>query len=160
MSAVAAAAAAAAASAAAHAAALAAVNAEKAGAEADEVALVAEKAGSLASVRARIKAQGLPKAETERALHAEWIRFSLPYFQILDDETRLTIIGLLRAKESMTVTQIKEALDLELSSTSAQLGRLRAVKLVRARRDAQNAHYSLNKVFLGWVSSELAEGLK
>lgn len=159
MSAAAAAGAAAAASAAAHAAAMAAVAAEKAGADADEVTLIAEQAGSLASARSRVKEQGLSKAETEHALHVIWIRFAVPFFRILDDETRLKIIGLLKVKATMTVTEIKEALDLELSSTSAQLGRLRAAKLVSAERKAQNANYRLNRVYLRWVSSVLAEGL-
>lgn len=155
----AAAAASAAASAAAHAASLAAIQAEKAGAAVDEVALIAEQAGALASARSRVKAQGLSKAAADHALHAIWIRFALPFFGILDDETRLKIIGMLKVKDTMTVTEIKEALDLELSSTSAQLGRLRAVKLVSAERKAQSANYRLNRVYLRWVSSVLAEGL-
>lgn len=149
----------AAAAAAAQAAADAAQNAVKAGAEANEVEIIAEQAATLASARSRIVARRLPAAEAERALHEVWIQFSVPFLHLLDDGTRLRIIGLLKTHKTLSVGEIRKALGLKLSSVSQQLGLLRSAKLVSVRREAQTGHYSLNRVYLKWLANVLAEGL-
>lgn len=155
----AAAAASAAAVAAARAAGQAANHAARAGAEPAELDLIAQAAATLETARARVRAQRLPPTDAQRALHAVWIEFVAPFFRVLDDPTRLKILGLLKTHGSMTVGEIKSALKLELSSTSAQLGRLRAAQLISVRREAQTRHYSLNRNLLAWWSKVLVEGL-
>lgn len=155
----AAAAAASAAAAATRAAERAAEQAVRAGATNDELDLITRAAATLETARARIRARRLPPTEAQRALYGAWVEFAAPMFKVLDDETRLKIIGLLKTHRSMSVGEIRKALGLELSSTSAQLSRLRAVGLISARREAQTRHYSLNKNLLGWWAQVLTEGL-
>ena len=60
----------------------------------------------------------------------------------LSNETRLLILCLLSSGE-MTVTKLESKLNIPQASLSQQLARLRAEKLVSARRDGRSIHYSI-----------------
>ena len=60
----------------------------------------------------------------------------------LSNETRLLILCLLSSGE-MTVTMLEGKLNIPQASLSQQLARLRAEKLVSARRDGRSIHYSI-----------------
>jgi ArsR family transcriptional regulator len=63
-------------------------------------------------------------------------------FKALGDETRVRIVALL-AHGELCVCHIEDALGLQQSTTSRQLGVLRAAGLVEARRDGSWVYYRL-----------------
>ena len=64
------------------------------------------------------------------------------FLKALSHEARLVILCLLIEGER-SVTEIEQMLDLRQPAVSQQLARLRADKLVEARRDGKNVYYSL-----------------
>lgn len=64
---------------------------------------------------------------------------------VIGDVTKLKICYLLRHHPELSVTAIAELVGTTVSNTSYSLGKLRAVNLVKTRKDAQTVYYSLNK---------------
>lgn len=66
------------------------------------------------------------------------------FLKALSHEARLVILCLLVEGEK-SVTEIEQTLSLRQPAVSQQLARLRADKLVEARRDGKNIFYSLSR---------------
>ena len=64
---------------------------------------------------------------------------------VMGDPTKLKICYLLRHHPELSVTAIAELVGTSVSNTSHSLGKLRAVNLVKTRKEAQTVFYSLNK---------------
>lgn len=73
---------------------------------------------------------------------------------VIGDVTKLKICYLLRYHPELSVTAIAELVGTSVSNASHSLSRLRAVNLVKTRKEAQTVFYSLNK---GGFSQELRE---
>ncbi len=72
--------------------------------------------------------------------------------------TRLKIATLLEATEEMCVCDIAAVLDLSVSAVSQHLGKMRAMRLVKFRRDAQTLYYAMTDHSLnGMVLAALKE---
>lgn len=69
------------------------------------------------------------------------------------------MVSLLRRNEHLTVGAIAKALGLGASTASAQLARLRNAKLVAARREHKEVHYSLQAAYLSWKAKIVVQGL-
>ena len=90
-----------------------------------------------ASVRTDTQTQeraGLPEENTLYQL--------TELFRVFGDETRVRILFLLLASE-MCVCGLASALGLSPSAVSHQLRTLKAVRLVKSRRDGKTVYYSL-----------------
>ncbi|MDE1925413.1 MAG: winged helix-turn-helix transcriptional regulator [Patescibacteria group bacterium] len=64
---------------------------------------------------------------------------------VMGDPTKLKICYLLRHHSELSVSDIAELVGTTISNASHSLGRLRAVNLVKTRKEAQTVFYSLNK---------------
>ncbi|MBI2008797.1 winged helix-turn-helix transcriptional regulator [Candidatus Saccharibacteria bacterium] len=73
---------------------------------------------------------------------------------LIGDITKLKICYLLRYHPELSVTTIAELVNTSVSNTSHSLSKLRAVNLVKTRKEAQTVFYSLNQA---GFSSELKE---
>lgn len=62
---------------------------------------------------------------------------------VIGDVTKLKICYLLRYHSELSVTVIAELVGTTVSNTSHSLSKLRAVNLVKARKEAQTVFYSL-----------------
>lgn len=63
---------------------------------------------------------------------------------VIGDVTKLKICYLLRYHPELSVTAIAELVGTSVSNASHSLGKLRAVNLVKTRKEAQKVFYSLN----------------
>lgn len=63
---------------------------------------------------------------------------------VIGDVTKLKICYLLRHHPELSVTAIAELVGTSVSNTSHSLSKLRAVNLVKTRKEAQTVFYSLN----------------
>ncbi|MFC1678977.1 ArsR/SmtB family transcription factor [Elusimicrobiota bacterium] len=152
--------AAAAAAQAAKAAAAAAAKMAKKGATEDEIGIIFDATSSYERGRHQIIARKLDAEERIRLLHDLWIEISIPFIRALGDKMRLKIVGVLGRKAEMDVGAITAALKSKPSTVSQQLGRLREVKVVRSRKEAQTVFYALNKFYLGWMADIVVRGLE
>ena len=75
--------------------------------------------------------------------------FKADLFKALGHPVRIRILELLRAGE-MTVSELQERLDIELSSVSQQLALLRSRQLVAGRKEGTRSYYRVTdpQVFL------------
>lgn len=64
-------------------------------------------------------------------------------FRALGDPSRLRLIACLAERER-SVSDLAEALGMSLSAVSHQLGMLRRMRIVRARREGQHVYYALD----------------
>ena len=71
-----------------------------------------------------------------------YTNMNIENFEALADQTRLSILDLLRAGER-TVNDITENVDIRQSGVSRHLGILHGAGFVQVRRDAQRRYYSL-----------------
>lgn len=62
---------------------------------------------------------------------------------VIGDVTKLKICYLLRYHPELSVTTIAELVGTSVSNASHSLSKLRAVNLVKARKEAQTVYYSL-----------------
>lgn len=62
---------------------------------------------------------------------------------VIGDVTKLKICYLLRHHPELSVTSIAELVGTSVSNTSHSLSKLRAVNLVKTRKEAQTVYYSL-----------------
>ncbi|MBI4101304.1 winged helix-turn-helix transcriptional regulator [Candidatus Microgenomates bacterium] len=62
---------------------------------------------------------------------------------VIGDATKLKICYLLRHHPELSVTTIAELVGTSVSNASHSLSKLRAVNLVKTRKDAQTVYYSL-----------------
>jgi ArsR family transcriptional regulator len=69
--------------------------------------------------------------------------FKAEFFKALANPLRIRILDQLRVEE-LTVSEIKDRLDVELPNVSQQLAVLRAKNLVAARKQGNNIYYSCN----------------
>lgn len=142
------------------AAAAAASAAAKAGVPFREQQPVIEESSALAAARKQILAKHPAGEERRRALNELWIGSSLGFVRAVSDPTRLRIIHMLRRAKRMDVGSIAKALGLKQSSTSQQLGKLRAAKILISEREKQTVHYMLNRHYLAWKSQQVLKGLQ
>lgn len=63
---------------------------------------------------------------------------------VIGDVTKFKICYLLRYHPELSVTAIAELVGTSVSNASHSLGKLRAVNLVKTRKEAQTVYYSLN----------------
>lgn len=73
---------------------------------------------------------------------------------VIGDVTKLKICYLLRHHPELSVTAIAELVGTSVSNASHSLSKLRAVNLVKTRKQAQTVFYALNK---NGFSQELKE---
>lgn len=92
---------------------------------------------SVAAISRRSK-----KPATDIDTLLENAREASEFLKALSHEARLVILCLL-AEGEKSVTEIEQTLALRQPAVSQQLARLRADKLVDARRDGKNIYYSL-----------------
>ncbi len=64
---------------------------------------------------------------------------------VIGDVTKLKICYLLRYHSEMSVSDIAELVGTSVSNASHSLSKLRAVNLVKTRKEAQTVFYSLNR---------------
>lgn len=76
-------------------------------------------------------------------------------FQTLSDPTRLRILALLGARDELCVCDLTQALKLSQPMISRHLAQLRAVDLVRDRRDGVWIHYRLRPDLPAWALAVL-----
>jgi len=69
------------------------------------------------------------------------VEFKAEFFKALANPIRIRILDELRSEE-LTVSEIKERLDVELPNVSQQLAVLKGQKLVIARKQGNNIYYS------------------
>ena len=72
----------------------------------------------------------------------EKIKSASQLFKTLGDQTRLSILFLLRQKEC-NVTEISQYLKMEQSAVSHQLKTLRTARLVKYRKEGKSIYYQL-----------------
>lgn len=65
-------------------------------------------------------------------------------FGVIGDETRFKICYLLCHHPELSVSQIAKLLNLSISTVSHSLARLKEIKLVNTRKNAQTVYYSFN----------------
>lgn len=76
--------------------------------------------------------------------------------KVLSNESRMLILCMLMIKER-TVTELEQFLNMRQASVSQQLQRLRAEKIVTARREGKQIYYSLASAEAGAVIGVLYE---
>lgn len=82
----------------------------------------------------------------EQKLHdKEAIELCARQCGVIGDVTKLKICYLLRHHPELSVTTIAELVGTSVSNASHSLSKLRAVNLVKTRKQAQTVFYSLNK---------------
>lgn len=64
---------------------------------------------------------------------------------VIGDVTKLKICYLLRYHPELNVTTIAQLVETSISNASHSLSKLRAVNLVKTRKEAQTVFYSLNR---------------
>lgn len=69
------------------------------------------------------------------------VNFKAEFFKALANPLRIRILDELRSEE-LTVSEIRERLNVELPNVSQQLAVLRAKNLVRSRKQSNNIYYS------------------
>lgn len=74
----------------------------------------------------------------------EWLEEATETLRAVAHPLRLAIIGLLYEHDSLSVTEIYEALDIEQAVASHHLRILKAQNVVQVQRDAQRSLYSLS----------------
>jgi len=80
-------------------------------------------------------------------------------FKALGDPTRIRIVEMLAENSEMCVCRIYERLGMSQPAVSHHLAALKHADLVRARRDGQWIHYSLNRETLSGVALDSVQGL-
>lgn len=88
----------------------------------------------------------MPQKQIDQSL--KLAQFKAEFFKALSNPLRIRIIDVLR-NEEMTVSEIRDHLDVELPNVSQQLAVLRAKNLVSSRKQGINIYYSCSdpKVF-------------
>ncbi len=76
-------------------------------------------------------------------------------FHTLSDPTRLRILALLAVRDELCVCDLTQALKLSQPMISRHLAQLRAVELVRDRRDSVWIHYRLRPDLPAWARTVL-----
>jgi DNA-binding transcriptional ArsR family regulator len=87
--------------------------------------------------------ESVVKSARTRELDGDTLARLSEIFKAMGDPTRLRIVNALSAGE-MCVCDIAAALDMESSAISHQLRVLRALRLVKFRKDGKSAYYSLD----------------
>ncbi|MCX6377407.1 MAG: metalloregulator ArsR/SmtB family transcription factor [Armatimonadetes bacterium] len=80
-------------------------------------------------------------------------------FKALSDPTRIKIVEMLAENGELCVCRIYERLEMTQPAVSHHLAVLKHAGLVRARRDGQWIHYSLNREALSGVALDFVRGL-
>lgn len=80
-------------------------------------------------------------------------------FKALGDPTRIRIVEMLAENGEMCVCRIYERLRMSQPAVSHHLAALKHADLVRARREGQWIHYSLNRETLSDVALDSVRGL-
>ena len=77
------------------------------------------------------------------------------FFKCLSDQTRLDILMLVLAKNSICVCELTEQLELSQPKISRHLALLRNLSILRDERKGQWVYYSLNPDLPEWAKSVL-----
>jgi len=82
--------------------------------------------------------------KTELKLNSEGIRKLASLYHAIDHPTRIAIMKLIHAHESMSVMEISDKMRLDKETVSQQLGILRKAELVYSMPRSRFRYYSLN----------------
>ena len=82
--------------------------------------------------------------KTELKLDSEGIRKLASLYHAIDHPTRIAIMKLIHAHESMSVMEISDKMRLDKETVSQQLGILRKAELVYSMPRSRFRYYSLN----------------
>ena len=82
--------------------------------------------------------------KTELKLDSEGIRKLASLYHAIDHPTRIAIMKLIHAHESMSVMEISDKMSLDKETVSQQLGILRKAELVYSTPRSRFRYYSLN----------------
>lgn len=77
----------------------------------------------------------------DKAARIKVVEFKAEFFKALANPTRIRILDELRDDE-LTVSEIRDRLEIEFPHLSQQLSVLKAHGLVRSRKQGNNVHYS------------------
>lgn len=93
-------------------------------------------------VRMPTKKKNSGKVERVTAEHREkLVQFKADFFKALANPLRIRILDELRSEE-LTVSEIRDRLDVEMPNVSQQLAVLKSKQLVIARKQGNNIYYS------------------
>jgi hypothetical protein len=97
---------------------------------------------------------------TDQAGGADQAEHLVAFFQALADVTRLKVVGLLAQRER-SVEELVAALDVRQPTVSHHLSKLRALGLVKFRKEGQTHFYSLDEEFVHGLAKTVlsVEGL-
>jgi ArsR family transcriptional regulator len=82
--------------------------------------------------------------KSELKLETEGIRRLASLYHAIDHPTRITIMKLIHANESMSVMEISDKMQLDKETVSQHLGILRRAELVHSTPRSRFRYYSLN----------------
>jgi DNA-binding transcriptional ArsR family regulator len=82
--------------------------------------------------------------KNELKLEAEGIRKLAALYHAINHPTRLSILKLIHAHETMSVLEISDKMQLDKETVSQQLGILRRAELVCSKPRSRFRYYSLN----------------
>lgn len=85
----------------------------------------------------------------ELKLEIEGIRKLASLYHAIDHPTRLAIMQLIHANETMSVMEISDKMEMDKETVSQQLGILRRAELVYSIPRSRFRYYSLNYKILG-----------
>ncbi len=83
----------------------------------------------------------LQKKPVVKRMSEKLVNFKAEFFKALANPLRIRILDQLR-EEELTVSEIRDRLDVELPNVSQQLSVLRSKKLVVGRKQGNNIYYS------------------
>jgi len=81
------------------------------------------------------------KTRKRQAMVEKLVNFKAEFFKALANPLRIRILDQLREKE-LTVSEIRDKLDVEMPNVSQQLAVLKSKNLVVARKQGNNIYYS------------------
>jgi len=87
--------------------------------------------------------------KSELKLETDGIRKLASLYHAIDHPTRLAMLKLIHAHETMSVMEISDKMRLDKEAVSQQLGILRRAELVRSTPRSRFRYYSLNYKILG-----------
>ncbi|UCC53295.1 MAG: winged helix-turn-helix transcriptional regulator [Anaerolineaceae bacterium] len=91
--------------------------------------------------------------EENRGLPEDLLSDVVEIFKALSDPTRAQIIFLL-TKDEYSVNELSEQVPVSASAVSHHLSKLRAIRLVRTRRDGNQIFYSIDDVHVAALFTE------
>lgn len=110
--------------------------------------------------REEARAKHLSPADAEAFVLASWSGRVEPFLRALADKTRLKLLGLLTARQPMTVGALAKALRVRPSTTSQHLSLLREARIIVTEKDGVKTLVRLNHDFVAWRLEQIAGRLR